>query len=101
MKKKPNLNITLDPELDATLAHLHALMDPPEAFTSPTAKRKRRQWLVKYLLEEAAYALEDLLEEQGIVRLPLRFVCEEGEERRGASREKRVRAIERLLNRIE
>jgi len=99
VKKKPNLNIALDPELDATLANLQALLDPPNAFTSPTAKRKRRLWLVKYLLEEAAYAVEDHLQEQGVLRLPLRFGCEKGA-RRGAAREQRNQAIEELLKNI-
>lgn len=99
MKKKPSLNIALDPELDATLANLHALLDPPNAFTSPTAKRKRRLWLVKYLLEEAAYAVEDHIHEKGGLRLPLRFGCESGP-RRGVAREQRNQAIEDLLKNI-
>jgi hypothetical protein len=99
VKKKPSLNIALDPELDATLANLHALLDPPDAFTSPTAKRKRRLWLVKYLLEEAAYAVEDHIQERGVLQLPLRFACEKGS-RRGASREQRNQAIEDLLKNL-
>jgi hypothetical protein len=96
VKKKPSLNISFDAELDATLTHLHALLDPPNAFTSPTSKRRRRIWLVKYLLEEAAYAVEDHLQERGTLQLPLRFVCEKGS-RRGKVREQRNEAIEELL----
>ena len=99
VKKKPSINIALDAELDATLANLHALLDPPNAFTSPTAKRKRRMWLVKYLLEEAAYAVEDHLQEKGTLQLPIRLACEKGD-RRGATREKRNQAIEDLLKNI-
>jgi hypothetical protein len=99
VKKKPTLNIALDPELDATLANLHALLDPPNAFTSPTAKKKRRIWLVKYLLEEAAYAVEDHVQTKGTLRLPIRFACEKGA-RRGVEREQRNQAIEELLKNI-
>lgn len=99
MKKTPSINIALDAELDATLTNLHALLDPPNAFTSPTAKRKRRLWLVKYLLEEAAYAVEDHVQEKGTLQLPLRFGCEKGS-RRGAVREQRNQAIEEFLKNI-